>query len=152
MPAPCENAGSHDNDRVDGCHNCSEAIAALHFAGMPFNNFGTEEGYRCDALNVSREECSPIDDRPKAEDDSYQHSVGKAGLAQSCGDDMQTTQYEHGWREQGHPNWPGGIKTLGMGVHEITASHPNDQGNYSEGNQWAVHEMPNLVLPLPVCI
>jgi hypothetical protein len=113
---------------------------------MPINNFGTEEGYRCEALNVSSEECSPIDDRPKAEDYSSEHGVGKAGLAQSCGDDMQTSQCEHGWREQGHPNWPGGIKALGMCVHEIAASHPDDQGDYSEGNQCAIHEMPNLYL------
>lgn len=85
-----------------------------------------------------------MDDGPKAQEYSSEHGLGKAGSAQPCGDHMQTTQCEHNWREQGHPKWPGGIETLGMGVHEIAASHPDDQGDASEGNQCAIHEVPNL--------
>jgi len=147
ISVPCENTEKTDNEHVDDCHQYSQAIAALQFAGIPTNNWGTEEGYRYAALNVSCKECSPIEDRPKAEEYRSERDVGEAGFVQFCGDDMQTTQYEQGWREQGRPNWPIGIETLGMGVHEIAHSHPEDQGKHSEGDRCAIHEMPTIAPP-----
>ena len=137
---PCENADGSDHERVEDDHKGSQAVAALHFAGIPFSKLGAKEGDRCDALKGG-EERSPMDDRPDG--------VGKAGSAQSCGDEMQAAQCEHGRREQGHPNRPVGIETLGVCIHEIAASHPDNQEDDSEGKQWTIHEMPDL--PLIFC-
>jgi len=78
------------------------------------------------------DEC--VDDGQKAEDRSEDHGAGKAGLAQSCADHVQTTQGEGGWREQSHPKRTFGIEALGLCDHEIAASHPDEHGENSEGN------------------
>ncbi len=141
---PCEDAERKDNEQVDACHKHSQAVSALLFAGLPTNKCGTEEGYGYDALNVSCEECSPVENRPEADEYRSEHGDGEAGLVQSRRDHVQTTQDEQGWREQGQPNGPLGIETLGLGVHEIADSHPDDHGEESEGNLCSVHEMSTL--------